>query len=83
MRIPTEMPGVDRLVYQPVFAFASRDDSISPQGPFDFLPGIGGGLRAAQCADCCSGKAGFVACVARCVATGQACDGGVDNCSGC
>jgi hypothetical protein len=83
MRLPTEMPGVGRLVYQPVFAFESLNDSISPQGPFDFIPGIGGGLRTAQCAACCSGKAGFVACVARCVATGQACDGGVDNCSPC
>jgi hypothetical protein len=45
MRLPTEMPGVGRLVYQPVFAFESLNDSISPQGPFDFIPGIGGGLR--------------------------------------
>jgi hypothetical protein len=36
------------------------------------------------CAALCSGKAGFGACVARCVATGQACDGGLTNCtSGC
>lgn len=40
--------------------------------------------RGICCSAKCAGKAGFLACVARCQATGQACDGGIDNCeSGC
>jgi hypothetical protein len=35
------------------------------------------------CELCCIPKAGFVACVARCHLDGQACDGGLNNCSGC
>lgn len=36
------------------------------------------------CTALCSGKAGFAACLARCLATGQACDGGLSNCTpGC
>jgi hypothetical protein len=36
-----------------------------------------------KCALCCSGKAGFGACVATCIATGMACDGGYQNCTSC
>lgn len=36
-----------------------------------------------KCAACCAGKAGFGACVATCIATGQACDGGLNNCTPC
>lgn len=33
------------------------------------------------CALCCYGKAGFGACMARCLVDGQCCDGGVSNCT--
>ncbi len=33
------------------------------------------------CALCCSQKAGFAACMARCLYDGQCCDGGLSNCS--
>jgi hypothetical protein len=33
------------------------------------------------CALCCSQKAGFAACMARCLLDGQCCDGGVRNCT--
>ena len=36
-----------------------------------------------NCALCCIPKAGFAACVAACAVTGQACDGGVSNCTPC
>jgi len=36
-----------------------------------------------NCALCCIPKAGFGACVARCAVTGQACDGGISNCTPC
>jgi len=38
-------------------------------------------LKGIICAKKCTSKKGFVACVARCMITGEACDGGVDNCS--
>ncbi|MFI3189665.1 hypothetical protein BCS42_03405 [Crenothrix sp. D3] len=37
-------------------------------------------LRAIQCAARCKNKAGYLACVARCLADGRVCDGGTDNC---
>lgn len=33
------------------------------------------------CIICCSRKAGFGACVARCLLDGQCCDGGISNCT--
>jgi len=36
-----------------------------------------------DCGLCCLPKAGFGACVARCIVDGQACDGGTTNCSQC
>jgi hypothetical protein len=56
---------------QPVYAFGARQATLTPQA--DWL----------QCAACCAGKAGFAACVARCIATSQACDGGLNNCTSC
>lgn len=37
-------------------------------------------LRGVLCAVKCESKAGFAACVARCMLDGSVCDGGVDNC---
>jgi hypothetical protein len=82
MILPTEMPVALRSSDQPFYAFASATDGVVAPGIFDWIPipGIGDGLK---CAACCAGKAGFAACVARCLVTHQACDGGVDNCSPC
>ncbi len=79
MQMPATMPTVPRLAFfRPTF-----NSGLAQQGFFDFLPIPIPGGRAVQCAACCAGKAGFAACVARCVATGQACDGGIDNCTPC
>lgn len=48
----------------------------APQTLFGIDP-----IRLARCIAACKSKKGFGACVARCVATGQVCDGGVSNCS--
>ena len=87
MQMPADLPAVLRFAHQPLFNHAESSSGATAQGLFDWLPslpiplpGIGTGVK---CAACCRGKAGFLACVARCVATGQACDGGVDNCSPC
>jgi hypothetical protein len=80
MFLPTEMPAALRCSDQPFYASSSAADGLAAQGIFDLIPGIGDGVR---CAACCAGKAGFAACVARCLVTHQACDGGVDNCSPC
>jgi hypothetical protein len=69
MRIPERLPPRPKLTDQPVYGFAAHA-TLVPQG-------------WAQCAACCAGKSGFLACVARCMATGQACDGGLDNCTPC
>ena len=71
MRLPVEQPARPQLFDQPAFALGASQLQITPQG--DWL----------QCAACCAGKAGFAACVARCIATGQACDGGLSNCTPC
>ena len=38
-------------------------------------------IQGAICAARCKNKAGFLACVARCMVDGKACDGGVNNCT--
>jgi hypothetical protein len=72
MRMPYQMPARPSRVNQPIYAFGL----------------VGGGLTlqqvdALKCSACCAGKAGFGACLARCLATGQACDGGISNCTPC
>jgi hypothetical protein len=78
MQMPMPMPAVMRMPFEPTFAFGADSDGARAQGPFDFID-----PTRLRCLACCQPKAGFGACVARCVATGQACDGGVDNCSNC
>jgi len=73
MNMPQWMPARLRLSDQPVYATAF--DSVEPQ----FL-GIGDWIERAKCAATCGRKAGYAACVARCLITGEACDGGLDNC---
>ena len=61
--------------------------------PVQAAPVLRGNLRVHQvglleqqqlsCALCCVPKAGYGACVARCAVTGQACDGGLSNCTPC
>lgn len=72
MRMPDMMPARLRVADQPIYALVgSWDGAIMPAAD------------ALTCAACCAGKAGFGACVARCMATGQACDGGLTNCTPC
>jgi len=82
MRMPIDMPAALRLSSDPIYAFAPTPGSLASQGIFDILPipGISDGIK---CAACCAGKAGFGACLARCLVTHQACDGGVSNCTPC
>jgi hypothetical protein len=65
------MPQVLRQTDQPIFARASLD-GLRTQ---DFL-----NPRNILCAAACARKAGYAACLARCVVTGEACDGGLTNC---
>jgi len=76
MFLPTEMPAALRCSDQPFYSFSSAANGLAAQGIFDWLPipGLGDSVK---CAACCAGKAGFGACLARCIATGQACDGGL------
>jgi hypothetical protein len=83
MRMPADMPTAPRHINHPIYAFNSPGVAVVLQGPFDWVPGVGQALAIARCTACCAGKAGTVACVARCLATGQACDGGLNNCSSC
>jgi hypothetical protein len=94
MRLPFQAPAALRQACSPFHVLAQApQQGIVAQGPFDWLPPlpipplpvpipIPGG-EAVKCAACCAGKPGFAACVARCMATGQACDGGVNNCTPC
>ena len=38
-------------------------------------------IKAARCALACKPRSGYAACLARCIALGEVCDGGVDNCT--
>lgn len=79
MRMPDMMPARMRAEGRSIdVAFAGRADWVS--GGSDLTPQGGDPLR---CAACCSGRAGFGACVATCIATGMACDGGYQNCTSC
>lgn len=53
---------------------------MKPMGSLPSLAGIEQVLRGVKCAAACKNKAGFLACVARCMIDGKCCDGGVDNC---
>lgn len=72
MKMPERMPArPSRSDLQPAYADGLISDGLKPQ--------FG---RELCCAAKCAGKAGFLACVARCELTGEACDGGINNCSG-
>jgi hypothetical protein len=71
MRLPQSIPARPFAGDQPVYALVSMG-GIEPQ---DWI-------RELKCAAACARKAGTVACIARCLVTGEACDGGIDNCSG-
>jgi hypothetical protein len=80
MRVPVASPArparSDQLTLGPMVLASA----LQAQGLFDgWFPDP----TKLKCIACCHHKAGFLACVARCVATGQACDGGVDNCTSC
>ena len=78
MKMPGLLPPRLSLADHPAYALASLDRMDAAQ----FFGGIGDWGKRAKCAGACSRKAGFVACMARCLVTGEACDGGLDNCSG-
>lgn len=71
MNMPSYMPEALRRMNEPVFA-RGFSGGLTRQDLFD--------PRNIACAAACSRKAGLVACLARCLATGEACDGGIDNC---
>ena len=71
MQLPTSMPTRPLRSDQPIYVSPISHGKIAPQGD------------PAHCALCCIPKAGYGACVARCIATGQACDGGLSNCTSC
>lgn len=71
MKQPTELPSRPCLRDGPIYVFAAMKGEIFQQGD------------PIRCAACCIGRSGFGACVARCIATGQACDSGLRNCTSC
>lgn len=75
MRMPTMLPSRPKLSDQPLFArgFAGHLRPQDLEGIFD--------PRNLLCAAKCASKAGYAACLARCLLDGQACDGGLSNCS--
>jgi hypothetical protein len=75
MRLPFDMPARPRFPDAPIDAFAVLHGATPQQEE------LGG--NPINCAACCLGRSGFGACVARCIATGQACDSGLRNCSPC
>jgi hypothetical protein len=72
MNIPHWMPARLSVADQPVYALAGLD-GLEPQQ-------FGDWIQRAKCAAACVRKSGYAACLARCLVTGQACDGGLDNC---
>jgi hypothetical protein len=75
MRMPLHLPPRPHAPEGPIHVLAETYGNIAQQ-----QTELGDPLR---CAACCIGRAGFGACVARCIATGQACDGGLHNCTPC
>jgi len=73
--MPNQMPGRPSAINQPIFAGAQSGSEIEAQ----FLGFLD--PKNILCAAKCAPKAGYVACLARCLLDGQACDGGIDNCS--
>ena len=73
MQMPGRQPTRPPVGDHPSYASAGHGTGLTPQAD------------AFQCSLCCAGKAGFAACVALCIATGMACDGGIPgrNCSSC
>ena len=74
MRMPESLPVRPRTTDQPIYAALYRA-GLEPQF-IDILD-----PKKLVCAAKCAPKAGYVACLARCLLDGQACDGGIDNCS--
>jgi hypothetical protein len=72
MNLPPYMPEAHRRPNESRLGWLPRD-GLMPQDWFD--------PRNIACASACAGKAGFAACLARCVIDGLACDGGIDNCT--
>jgi hypothetical protein len=70
MQLPKMLPVRPAMSDHPAYNFILGSSGLQPQGCDP--------LRAALL---CSGRAGFAACVARAVATGDICDGGINNCS--
>lgn len=57
------------VAFGPLAAIASNGAAAFPLDP-----------KKVKCALACKPRAGFAACLARCVATSEVCDGGLNNC---
>jgi hypothetical protein len=80
MQVPVALPARPARSDQLTLAPMALAGALQAQGIFDgFFPDP----AKLKCILCCQHKAGTLACIARCVATGQACDGGIDNCTPC
>ena len=73
MQLPPFMPDVLRCPNESIFGAVCLE-GLTAQDLFN--------PRNIACAAACSRKAGFAACLARCLVDGMACDGGIDNCTG-
>jgi hypothetical protein len=72
MNLPSWMPVRLSVMDQPVYATAQFTAVEQQQ--------FGDWIQRAKCAAACVRKSGYAACLARCLVTGEACDGGLDNC---
>lgn len=75
MRLPEILPTRPSQAGQPMYAFAALAGRIGPQ-VLDFLD-----PKKIKCAAACVPRAGYAACLARCLVDGQVCDGGLHNCT--
>lgn len=75
MRMPTALPSRPKRSDLPIHV-RGLGGNLAPQQFGDFL-----NPRNLLCAAKCAPKAGYAACLARCLLDGQACDGGISNCS--
>ncbi len=73
MNLPPFMPEVLRHPNETLLG-VGRLEGLTAQDLLD--------PRNIACVAACSRKAGFAACLARCLVDGMACDGGIDNCTG-
>jgi hypothetical protein len=74
MKLPELLP-TRPIMSAPYYGSYNASGQIEA-AQFDFL-----NPKNIVCAAKCGPKAGYAACLARCLLDGQACDGGINNCS--